>query len=209
MSSSEAILATLSTVVLIVLGLSSAAVAWHRLLLLGEPPPLLYLRLGGQVPRYVGRFFVIILIVAAVQLFCAALLWSLGVRVTSPSSDVSPSAEHALLQILVGLIVQVVVILITTRLSISLPGIAVGRPMTLHEAWHATRGHAWRLFGGTLLVWAPSVVFLFLLELSGAGNNILAAVLLLCALFFCTVAAISFISLSYRFFEGAPQPVEP
>ena len=32
--------------------------AWHRLILLGERPPAIYLGLGGPMMRYLGRFLI-------------------------------------------------------------------------------------------------------------------------------------------------------
>lgn len=192
----------------VLVGFSSTAVAWHRLLLLGEQPPLLYLRVGGPVPRYAGRLVVITLIVTGVELFCAMLLWRVGM-VAPPSPDVLPSAEDDLSRILATLIVSVVAVLVTTRLSISLPGIAIEQPTTLGATLHLTRDNAWRLCGGTLLIFAPSYVLAFLLGISTASSNTMATLLLVCASFFSTVATISFLSLGYRFFTRSPAAAQP
>jgi hypothetical protein len=53
---------------------ASIAVAWHRLMLGGEQPPSLYLRVGGQVPRYLGRFLLICLVAGVIQLLCSSVL---------------------------------------------------------------------------------------------------------------------------------------
>jgi hypothetical protein len=57
---------------------------------------------------------------------------------------------------------------------------------------HLTKGNGWRLSGGTLLVYSPSYILGFLLGLSTAVGDALAAVLLIAASFFSTAAAVCF-----------------
>ena len=111
-------------------GFASIAVAWHRLLLLGEQPPALYLRAGGQMPRYLGRLIIIGLICSAVQVVFGLVGFRTGL-LAPPRPDLPPSPEDFLNNLLMGLVLSIPAIMIMSRLSISLPGIAIGRPLTL------------------------------------------------------------------------------
>jgi hypothetical protein len=86
--------------------------------------------------------------------------------------------------------------MVMIRLSISLPGIAVGDDMTLRDAWAVTRGNTLQLCGGTLLLYLPSYVIDIADRLSG---SLLTLLLVIGADALTAVAAISFLSLSYRF----------
>jgi hypothetical protein len=102
---------------------------------------------------------------------------------------------------------------------ISLPGIAIGRPMTLSEAWQSTAGNTGRLLGGTLLVYVPSYAIGLAIQLATwppkwppSGNLPAAAPFLLANVlvgFVVAVAAISFLSLSYRVLIGTAQLGRP
>ena len=199
------------------LAFASTAVAWHRLILLGEQPPAIYLRVGGQVPRYLGRFLLIGLIAAPILFVCSLililLLWGFGSWVPGPIMP--PSAGLLLAIQLLGLFITLPMVFVVSRLSISLPGVALDRPMAFGEAWRLTSSSALRVFGGTLLVYLPSYAINMAFQLSvdpQAGSISLSLVQLLVGVvanFVSTVAAVSFLSLSYRFFAGAPQPVQP
>jgi hypothetical protein len=61
-----------------------------------------------------------------------------------------------------------------------------------------TRGNGWQLCCGTMLVYAPSYVIGFLLGLTAEVGHPLAALLLIVAALFCTIATLSFLSLVFR-----------
>jgi hypothetical protein len=209
-------------VVVSLLAFSSTAVAWHRLILLGEQPPAVYLGLGGTVMRYLGRCLLIGLVALPIVLLCAMLLlpfvaFRLGdILPAPPAPFVRPSLGHILVLSIVNLVVLLPALLVISRLAISLPGIAIGHPMTLREAWQRTAGNAGRLLGGTLLVYVPSSAIGLALQLATwpprwpPGGNLLPAVLLNFLVgFLVAVAAIGFLSLSYRFLVGGGQPGQP
>jgi hypothetical protein len=198
------------------LALSSTAVAWHRLILLGEQPPAIYLGLGKPVIRYLGRFLLIGLVALPILLLCLLLLSPLLFRLPPPTPFAPPSLGHLLALSIANLIVPLPALLVISRLVISLPGIAIGRPMTLSEAWQSTAGNTGRLLGGTLLVYVPSYVIGLAIQLATwpprwpPSGNLMAAVLLNFLVgFLVAVAAISFLSLSYRFLIGTAQPRLP
>lgn len=122
------------------------AVAWHRYVLLGEMPagwvPVMR---GGLMLGYFGRSILLALIViiaaAVMSTVSAVVLVLLGPMVAVGGSMVLTMATAFYL---------------FYRLCAILPGGAVGKPVTLGEAWAATRGT-----GGTIL----SLVILSVLAL--------------------------------------------
>jgi hypothetical protein len=210
-------------IVVAFLSFASTAVAWHRLLLLGEQPPALYLRVVAPVPRYLLQILLLtlitILIMIPIMLVASVILAPLFVILSPSGPGALPSLGRELALTLVGVLLTLPALLLIARLSTSLPGIAVGRPMTLSQAMELTRGNSWQLVGGTLLVSVPAYVVGFLFEvllpqnggllvasLTGLAVPVVLLVVVIVVNVLCAIAAISFLSLSYRFFAGTPQP---
>jgi hypothetical protein len=141
------VFALFAFVIVAMVAFSSIAVAWHRYVLLDEVPQgLARLRVDGTVWRYFGNVFLIglitILAVIPLSLIVAGLF----------------SVNAALGVVGALAYVAVVVIPIIYRLSIKLPGIALGRQdFTLSDAWTASAGNWWQIVGVgvgvTLLSW--------------------------------------------------------
>jgi hypothetical protein len=213
------ILTAILVPVVSLLALSSTAVAWHRLILLGERPPAIYLGLGGPVMRYLGRFLLICLIALPILLLCMLLLSPFLYQLPPPRPFAPPSLGQLLFFSIVNLVLPLPVLLVVSRLFISLPGIAIGRPMTLSEAWQSTAGNTGRLAGGTLLVYVPSYAIGLAIQLAtwpprwppGGSLPVAAALVFANFLvgFLVAVAAISFLSLSYRALVGTAQLDQP
>jgi hypothetical protein len=202
---STIVVGTLLHIVVATVALASTAVAWHRLMLLGERPPVIYLRVGGQVPRYIRRLLLIGLVALPIQLLSSFLLLPVigGLARPGPVSVGSLLLSHAL-----GLAISLPAVVVMIRLSTSLPGVAIGRTMTLEDAWQLTKGSTLQLCGGTLLLYVPSyaiVIGVGLLPETQRGS-LLVLLLLVGASTLSTIAAISFLSLSYRFLTGTAQP---
>ena len=210
------ILTAILVPVVSLLALSSTAVAWHRLILLDEPPPAIYLGLGGPVMRYLGRFLLIGLIALPILLLCMLVLSPLLFQFPSPGPF---SLGQLLFFSIVNLVLPVPALMVVSRLFISLPAIAIGRQMTLSEAWESTAGNTGRLVGGTLLVYVPSYAIGLAIQLATwpprwppGGSLPVAAGLFFANFlvgFLVAVAAISFLSLSYRALVGTPQLHQP
>jgi len=205
------------------LSFASTAVAWHRLMLLGEQPPALYLRVVAPVPRYLLQLLLItlitILIMIPIMLVASVILVPLFLGLSPTDPYAQPSLGSQLAFTLVGVLLYLPALLLIARLAISLPGIAVGRPMTLSQAMELTTDNSWRLVGGTLLVSVPAYVVGFLFEallpqnggllvasLTGLALPVVLLVVVIVVNVLCAIAAISFLSLSYHFFAAAPQP---
>ena len=118
----------LTAILLPIVGLlsfCSTAVAWHRLILLGERPPVIYLGLGRPVMRYLGRLLLIGLVALPILLLCALLLSPLVFQLPPPTPFAPPSVGQLLVLSAVNLVVPLPVLLVISRLCISLPGIAL------------------------------------------------------------------------------------
>lgn len=69
-------------------------------------------------------------------------------------------ATFILLAILAALVLFIIFAFIATRLWVTIPVIAVERPgviAALRRSWALTRGHAWRIFGIILVMWAGTI----------------------------------------------------
>jgi len=128
----------------------SIAVAWHRRIILREPPGLSGSNIVTQdLWRYIGIGILIWLIVIVPV---AAILVSTG-RLLLPavligSSD-APARIGLFLLLLVSLYVASIAVLL--RLCMLLPARASGDiGLTFRGAWKRTRGNTWRLFWGLL-----------------------------------------------------------
>lgn len=100
------------------------AVAWHRFVLLAEGgaswvPPLR----GREMLGYLGRSILIVLILSAVGIATLLLVAPILPFVAIP-------------------LVVILSIILSYRLGLILPAGAIGRPLTLTQAWQATKGQS-------------------------------------------------------------------
>lgn len=127
--------------------LASIAVNWHRLLLLGEKPgPGAFLRLDRLVWSYV---------------WLAAMLVALRYVMSLPQVMISlqhgPSGAHFGPEHAVALLLSLGALVLLPRLSLALPGIAIGdERVGLARGIEASRGNTWRLFFGAVLCFVPA-----------------------------------------------------
>lgn len=180
---------------------SSVAVAWHRLILLGQQPRNRgYLAFDAAVRVYFGLALVLTLPAFALPL-------RLG-RLDDPWSG---AASMALL---------LFAICVGPRLALHLPARAIGRSdVTLAVAWRATRGQWWRLVVGSVLVLLPVLVVGTLVSMPELVRDqwadepvsethlgfVIFSVKSELATFACSVIAVSFLSRAFRhLFPGPP-----
>jgi hypothetical protein len=169
--------------------LASMAVAWHRLLLRDEHPgPGLYLRFDRIVAGYAILAFCIGLITLAPNLI-----------LTINSNALGFVAGIALL---VGSF-------IVARLSLALPGIALGRDdVTLGTVWRASKRNTWRMVWAYLFCVLPGIAInggiIYWTSLADHGPAVVTLVWLVMGLLWIPIGMISvgMLSIAYRhFFE--------
>jgi hypothetical protein len=144
------ILGNASALVMFLAG-CSIAVAWHRLVLLGEHPGLS----GGNifsrnVWRYVGMGLAILLIAGlpAFAVIASVSLWALPHAMDGGAPEMNAAKSNPAIFILIP-IAYLAACIIVTRLCLLLPARAVGDTrLTFKEMWGLTRGNAWRIFWG-------------------------------------------------------------
>lgn len=200
--------------VIFVLFMISAAVGWHRLVLLGEQPQRLYMNLGGRVWRYVGALVLMSVVIWVVSL--AVFLPVLGGFAFLFGVDPAQLTGWHLTALSAGSIIAVVTILVVSaRIYIALPARAVGERMTFRDAFRITRGNSWRILLGMLLVAIPSVIVNaimnllldFQVRMQGGDLNwpgiigfVTLMALAVAALVASTLLSVSYLSRAYRFF---------
>jgi len=158
--------------------LSSIAVAWHRMLLLGERDPSpVYLRMD----RLVAVYYAYALLVFLISLLPYAAVWAVGqlLKLTETtffsrgSGGQTPIdylfSQQGLLGFpLLQIAAFIVLVMLTARLGVALPGKAIEAPEgTLKAAWRITRGSSWGLFVGTGICVLPYVLLVGMLRGSG------------------------------------------
>ena len=145
---------------------SSMAVAWHRLLLLGEEPGQSGSNvMSGHVWRYTGALLLLGLIFLTAMLLIMLPLIVVGGA--AASSGKNPVAGALIL------IVILMFLVLSQRMLLMLPARAIGRnEMRLGDIWRGTRGNSLRLLGGMILAMAPvSIAAQLILKASGLAPS--------------------------------------
>ena len=117
------------------------AVAWHRYVLLAEGGagwiPAFH---GGRILGYLGRSILIGLMVA-----CIFLAVTVAIGVFSPPAAVA--------------LASILSLVVSYRLGMILPAGAIGKPVTIGEAWTATRGQSATMVLLAILTFLLSLLF--------------------------------------------------
>jgi hypothetical protein len=158
--------AMIAAVVAELLFLASIAVAWHRLILRQERVTApAYLRLDRTVWLYLIRSLLLALLVMVPVAIPLALIGLSEVAATV-AGDLVVVLGLSLLGGSVVVLGQILVLLLVVpRLSLVLPALALGQPLSPREAWRASRANTLRLGLATGLCMAPAVLLLVLAAL--------------------------------------------
>ena len=150
-------------------------IGWHRYVLMNEFPRILPSFHGQNMATYFGKTVLLTLIFIPVAIGAAIVATILiGMPMIAMNRGDAPNmAVIAVLGILAALVYLIPVVWIGYRLAPLFPAAALGRPMTLGQAWAATKGQnvTILLLGlisifGVLILGLPSFLF--------AGQPILA-----------------------------------
>ena len=115
------------------------AVAWHRFILLEEYSGLLPAVSGRPIWPYIAR-----------TLLCALIMFVLalgGLLILSVVGIIS-----ALLMAILGIVLTVLLSVVWFRIGVSLPSVAVGKPVTVGDAWNATSPVSGTIFGIVMII---------------------------------------------------------
>jgi hypothetical protein len=133
-------------------GFAAIAVAWHRAILLGERLPKRFAPLTAPVARYLGLSVIIVVLAAAPSMMLALVIAGTVLGTEAPS-------EPGVLPMLLLIMAAIGSLLAAMRLQIVFPAAAVGeRRVGFAVAWASTRGNAWRLLLGVLMVSLPATL---------------------------------------------------
>jgi hypothetical protein len=141
----------IATSLVSLVAVSSIAVGWHRLVVLGERPRKgAIMRLDGTVGRYALTALIMLL-----PFYIPLLL------LDSASSDTQ--VESGVVNAGLSFAVLIAGIVLGVKVSIILPAIALSRnDVTISRAWRATAWSWWRMFLGLLLTTLPPSLVLFM-----------------------------------------------
>jgi hypothetical protein len=124
------------------------AVAWHRMILLGEP-------IAGR-PRFgraEWRFFVVGVVLSLAM--ALAFLPAVVAAIAGAESATIGGVE------LLGALGAAVVAVLAARCYLAFPGAAIGSPIDIDASWRRTRGNGWRIFWGVIGCAAPGSAAVF------------------------------------------------
>lgn len=182
--------------------IASTAVAWHRFMVEGKRVgETVYLDAGPTVRRYAGvaLIFLVCTIAPVLPLFVVSLL---------PSPLMAKDGSLTLvgiLGVLALLVVWIIGQIISVRLSLWLPAIALERDeATAAWAWEGARKNTWRMCIGCLLCWAPAATLMSLVPewtTTGGGplvDAVLQAVRSVLSVVVIGLPTLTFLSLAYR-----------
>lgn len=148
------ILVGIDNVFLLLAGVS-IAIAWHRLMILGEHPGLS----GGNITSRTLWHYIATAIALALMTFLpiAAILFP-GVLLTFAAIQ-AKSAFFLVVPIVLA--AYAAGFFVAMRLTLLLPARAVGNTsLTFKQAWNRTRGNVWRLLGGILATAIPPILII-------------------------------------------------
>jgi hypothetical protein len=194
------LLSVLVSKVIMLPAVASVAVAWHRLLLRQEHPgPGAYLRLDKIVAGYAILAFLIGLIITVPS----------SVSIVLPQITTGSGATAAVVVQSLATLALIVAFFIVPRLSLVLPGIALGRDdATLATAWRVSKRNTWRMIWAYLFCLLPLIAISgwmsYWLFLSGHNRAVVTLVSIVIGLLWIPggMVSVGVLSLAYRhFFE--------
>jgi|GEM_PF-2602732 len=145
--SGTTLLLLLVAFIIALLSSASISVAWHRFGLLGERPGPVHFRVGAVEFRFIGQM--ILLSLAAVVVFLPAGL-VVGV--------LSALFNSAAVTVLLWIVAVIVVAPFLFRLNLSLPAVAVERPLAFGEMLKFGKGLGVPMFLAAIILILPFVV---------------------------------------------------
>jgi hypothetical protein len=200
---------------LLLLGLVSIAVAWHRRVILDELPWLSGSNIiTKSLWRYIGVGILISLTAVLPVVLFLLVLFVFLLPFTSGGAS-AHSGVAAIILVPTMLLVYLASMAVMLRLSPLLPARAVGDfGRTFKETWRQTRGNTWRIFWGLLACTLPVMIVVQIAiwrvigfpnpQMLADGNlgprlALINTVGMFCYLLMWPIA-IGFLSLSYQFF---------
>lgn len=129
------------------------AVAWHRRLILDEPPSFS----GSNIVT--SNFWRYILTGLSIGLITVLPAFAVGFVTVLFIAPYTGGEGRNILMVAVLFVLYAAVFGAFLRLNLLLPANAVGNfDLEFEDSWHATRGNTWRLFWGMLACCVPSLL---------------------------------------------------
>ncbi len=139
-----AALIMLALVPVLLFFVSWVAVAWHRFILLEEYPGLLPQMAGRPIWPYAGRS----ILYGFVSLIAALPLLLLVMALAMPLM----MAGEGVASVLVFIGITGFMTFVWLRIAIALPAVAVGKPISMGDAWRVSKGMSGTIFGVAFLL---------------------------------------------------------
>lgn len=160
-----ALLLNLANVLLLLAGVS-IAVAWHRRIILNEPPGFS----GSNVTtKNLWRYIVVAIGLFLIMFLPMATIMIPAFYLLGPTQAGPPPPGFVPI-ILLTFAAYAVGIAVSFRLTLLLPARAVGNTtLTFKQAWNRCRGNVWRLIWGIVVTTVPALLIAQIIFLVGIG----------------------------------------
>ena len=141
---------------LVLLASVSIAVAWHRLMILGDHPGFS----GSNVAtRHLWRYIGIGLVIFLIFFLPAVIMFPMFYLFFPPLPGAGPPRAPFFVVLLAFVVLDIFAVAVALRLTLLLPARAVGDlRLTFEQMWNRTRGNAWRLFWGVAFTTVPPLL---------------------------------------------------
>lgn len=150
-------LAVIAALIAVIFASAWVAIAWHRFVLAEETPSLLPPIPRSALGGYVWRSFTLGLMMVVIAL----PLSGMGGMVLT----LTGLAGLILAELLVAFVVATALSYLWLRMAIVLPAVAMGRPLTLTQAWAAGAPHAAEILKAAAILVGLNLVITRMLEL--------------------------------------------
>lgn len=158
--SGMAVIALLALIPFTLFVLGWIAVSWHRFILLEEYSGILPAVSGRPIWPYVGRSILYGLLIGLI----AIPVFLIVGMIAMPFVGSEPTAALTLPALMIFVGVAAFLSFIWFRIGLALPSVAVGEPITMGQAWEASRSMSGTIFGVALLLMAINGIATFVVN---------------------------------------------
>ena len=162
------------------------AVSWHRFVLLEEYPGILPAVSGRPIWPYIGRSVMLVLVLILIALPVGFVFGLLSGAVMN----------NMVLFLLLNALMGVLFTWIWLRLALLLPATAVGKPISMGDAWNASGRMSGAIFQAAVILVVLNVIFSSVFG-AALGDNIVAGILNLIVTWVTMMVGISMLTTLY------------
>lgn len=179
-------LAVLMILVMVLFVFAWVAVSWHRFVLLEEYPGILPAITGRPIWPYIGRSFLLGLVIVIIAIPVLLVFGLLA----------GPFANSLVMLLIFNAVLGTLFGWIYLRLALLLPGTAVGKPISMGDAWRASGRMSGAILQAAFILVVLNVLVSFVFG-AALGGNIVGTILNLIVSWVTLMVGISMLTTLY------------